>query len=100
VWLTLGGAAVAAGVAVTLFELGLTARNEFEAGGDTSSSQRNQATAYRTGTWVAWGVSGALAVTGVVLFLANPSPSSTSQRAASPAVAFDSRGVTLRLSFE
>ncbi|MGD0527774.1 MAG: hypothetical protein ABSE49_21755 [Polyangiaceae bacterium] len=98
-WVTLGGAAVAAGVALTLFELGLTARNEFEAGQDTSTSQRNQAIAYRTGTWVAWGVAGGLAATGIVLFLANPSPSSTSQRAASPTVAFDSRGVRLRLPF-
>jgi hypothetical protein len=99
VWLTFGGAAVSAGVAVTLYALGVTARNQFVSGGEMSSSEHSQAVGLRTGTWVAWSVAGALAVTGVVLYLASSEPSSTSQRAASPTVALDSRGVTVRVPF-
>lgn len=99
-WLTLGGAGLSAGVAVILFELGLTARNEFAANGlDTNRSERDQAVAFRTAAWVAWSVAGGLAATGVVLYFTNPAPSSPSQKAAATTVALDPRGVTLRMPF-
>ncbi len=98
-WLTLGGAGLSAGVAVILFELGLTARNNFAAGGEADPSQRDQAVGFRTATWVAWSIAGGLAATGVVLYFTNPAPSSPSQKAAATTVALDPRGVTLRMPF-
>jgi tetratricopeptide (TPR) repeat protein len=97
VWLVLGGAVAASGTAVVLFELGLTARNEF-ANDLTSRSLHNQAEALRAGTWIAWSVAGGLAATGVILYFTASSPA-PSQGSAGASVALDARGVTLRVGF-
>jgi hypothetical protein len=99
VWIALGGAAVAAGLALVLYERGLTARNEFVDGGSTDPSLRSQATSLRTGTWVAWSAAGVLAATGAVLYLTSSPSAPTISRASSPSVALDGRGVALRLPF-
>jgi uncharacterized protein YijF (DUF1287 family) len=82
---------------VVLFELGLTARNEF-ANDLTSRSLHNQAEALRAGTWIAWSVAGGLAATGVILYFTASSPA-PSQGSAGASVALDARGVTLRVGF-
>ena len=97
-WIVLGGAAVTSGVALVLFGLGLTARNQFEGGNDMSPSLHNEAVALRAGTWVAWTVAGGLAATGVILYF-TASPPASSQGSARASVAMDSRGVTLRVGF-
>lgn len=100
VWVALGGAAVAAGVAIVVFERGLAVRNEFVGGGSTDESLRSQATTLRTATWVAWSVAGVLAATGAVFYLTSSSSTApTSSRASGPSVALDGRGVALRLPF-
>jgi hypothetical protein len=102
-WIALGGALVAAGVAIALYEGGLTARNEFVNDGSTDPSLRNQATTLRTGTWIAWSAAGVLAATGAVFYLtSSPSTQATSpatSTASGPSVALDGRGVALRLPF-
>jgi hypothetical protein len=97
-WIVLGGAAVTSGVALVLFGLGLTARNEFDSGDDKSSSLHTQAVALRAGTWVAWTVAGGLAATGVILYF-TASPSATSQGSARASVDVNGRGVTLQVGF-
>ena len=92
-WIVLGGAAVSAGVAIYLFERGLSALHEYEDRGSTSNALHTDATNYRTGTWIAWGVAGALAVTGVVLYI------TAGRDASSPAVAIGGHGATLRVPF-
>jgi hypothetical protein len=68
-WITLGASAAFAGTAVVLGLGTLSARDAFDASGDTSASQRDQALTLRTWTNVAWVAAGAAAVTGVVLFV-------------------------------
>ena len=98
-WIALGGAAVAAGVAIVLYERGLSARNEFVYGGSTDASLRNQATTFRTGTWIAWSAAGVLAATGAVFYLTSSSSAPATSRTSGPSVALDGRGVALRLPF-
>jgi hypothetical protein len=98
VWIALGGTVVASGVAIYLFEQGLTVRNEFVSGGSTDRSLRNQAETFRTMTWVAWSVAGGLAVTAAIFYFASSSTPATS-RATAPSVAVGGQGVTLRLPF-
>jgi hypothetical protein len=97
-WIAFGGAAVASVVAIILYERGLSALNQFEKGGDYDQSLHDQATTLRTGTWVSWTVAGALAVTGVVFYLAAPSTPTTS-RASAPSIGLGGRGVTLHVPF-
>jgi len=97
VWIALGGAAVASGVAIALYEVGLSARNQFVAGGSTDASLRDQASTLRTGTWIAWIAAGGLAATGVIFFLASPAP--TTSTAGGPSVAVGGQGVTFRMPF-
>jgi len=95
VWIALGGAVVASGVAIYLFEQGLTVRNEFVSGGSTDRSLRNQAETFRTMTWVAWSVAGACAATAAIFYFASSSTPATSRAS----VAVGGQGVTLRLPF-
>jgi hypothetical protein len=97
-WIMFGGAAAASVVAIVVFEEGLAARNEFVAGGDIDRSQHDEATALRTGAWVAWGVAGGLAATGAILYFTVSSPA-LSQGSAGASVAIDRRGVTFGVRF-
>ncbi len=68
--LGLGAIALAgagAGTGIALGAMGLEARDDFDASGRTDAGARDQAIGLRTGANVAWGVAGALAVTGAVL---------------------------------
>jgi len=97
-YVALGGAAVASGIAVATYESGLSAVTQFDTGGDQDSSLRTQAENLRTATWVSWGIAGALAATGVVLFLTSPS-SSNSAAAPSTAIELLPAGVRLSVGF-
>lgn len=96
-YVAMGGAVVASGVAIATYESGLSALDQFNRGHDTSASLRSQAESMRTATWVSWGFAGALAATGVVLYLTAPSSSSAS----SPSAALEllPAGVRLRVGF-
>jgi len=72
-WVALGGVVVASGVAIALYETGLSALGRFDNSQDTDAGARNQALGDRTGSEIAWGLAGALAVTGVVLFATSSS---------------------------
>jgi tetratricopeptide (TPR) repeat protein len=98
-WALFGGAGAAAGIALVTFGIGITARNEFVKDGDKNPSLRNQALALRTTSWVAWGLAGGLAATGLVLYLATPGDTSASTGGSSASLALDARGVTLRVGF-
>ena len=97
-WIVLGGAVLASGIAFVVFEEGLAARNGFVDSGDMDSSLRDRATALRTATWLSWGVAGALAATGVVLYF-TASPPSPSRAAAGASVSLDGHGATFRVGF-
>jgi len=92
-WIAFGGTAVASGVAIYLFEQGLSSLHAFEDSGSKSPALHTDATNYRTGTWVAWGVAGGLAVTGVILYL------TAGRDTPAPAVVLDGHGATLRVRF-
>ncbi|HEY8042509.1 MAG TPA: hypothetical protein VIF15_22055 [Polyangiaceae bacterium] len=98
-WLVLGGAVVASGLAVTFYELGLAALNDFDKSGNRDASLRDKATNLRTATWVSWGLAGALAATGVVLYLNPPSTAPAKPTSGGASVALDGHGVTLRVTF-
>jgi hypothetical protein len=98
VWIALGGAVVVSGVAIALYERGLTVRNEFVNGGSIDPTLRSQATAYRAATWVAWTVAGGLAATAAIVYFTSSSTPTTS-RTTAPSVAFGAHGVTFRLFF-
>jgi tetratricopeptide (TPR) repeat protein len=96
-YVALGGAVVASGVAIATYESGVSALDEYNSGHDTSASLRSQAESMRTATWVSWGFAGALAATGVVLYLTAPSSSSASTPSA--ALELLPAGIRLRVGF-
>ncbi len=98
-YVAMGGAVVASGVAITAYAIGLSADNQFENGHETSASLRSQAESMRTATWVSWGFAGALAATGVVLYLTAPSASSPSASSPSAALELLPAGVRLHMGF-
>jgi hypothetical protein len=97
-WIAFGGAAVASGLAIVFFEVGISARNRLE-NDLTDSSLRNEATTFRAATWVTWALAGGAAVTGVVLYLSPPGKTSAPSVSSSPAVSFDGHGIALHLRF-
>jgi hypothetical protein len=92
-----GGGVVASVLAISFFELGLSARNNFEQTQDHDSSLHDQAETFRTLTWVSWSAAAICAGVGVVLYL-NETPASPT---ASPGAALEvgPRGVTLHVGF-
>jgi hypothetical protein len=96
-YVAIGGAVVASGVAITTYEIGVSALNQFSSSHDTSASFRSQAESMRTATWVSWGFAGALAATGVVLYLTAPATSSAS--APSAALELLPAGIRLHVGF-
>jgi hypothetical protein len=96
-YVAVGGAVVATGVAITTYELGLSALGQFEGGQDQSNSLRSQAENLRTATWVSWGFAGALAATGVILFLVSPSSSSADSHPT--AIELLPAGIRVRVGF-
>jgi hypothetical protein len=98
-WIAFGGAGAASIVAVAMYEVGASARNDFVNGGSTDASLHDKASTLRTATWVSWGIAGALGVTGLVLYLVPPSRGAAIRGAADAAVSVDGRGVALRVTF-
>jgi tetratricopeptide (TPR) repeat protein len=73
-WVAVGGAAVLVVAAAALGEAALNARSTFDATGDTSQADHDQAVALRTWTNVAWVAAGVAGITGAVLVLVPVSP--------------------------
>jgi len=93
-WIALGASAAFGVAGVVLGLSTLSARDAFDATGDTSESKHDQAVALRTWTNVAWVATGIAAATGVVL-LVLPS-SSPSRNAAYAELLAVPGGLTLR----
>jgi len=87
-----GAAALSSIAAVAFYEHGLSVRDDFVSHGSTSASLRDQAETFRTLTWVSWGLAGALAATGAVVWL-TATPSSSTALRVSPST------ITLSTSF-
>jgi hypothetical protein len=68
-WITLGLGAAAAGAAVGLGVAALSARDDFEASGNTDADARSSAATLRTVTNVMWGVAGVAAIAGTSLVI-------------------------------
>ncbi|HEY3820540.1 MAG TPA: PEGA domain-containing protein [Polyangiaceae bacterium] len=68
-WVSVAVAAGAAVVSAVLYAETVHARDQFEASGNADAHLRDAATAWRTATYVGYGVAGAAAGTGAVLFV-------------------------------
>jgi hypothetical protein len=68
-WIALGAAGVVAVASGVIGYEGLQARDAFEQSGETSAHAHDEAATYRTLANVGWVLTGAMAVTGVVLFV-------------------------------
>jgi hypothetical protein len=98
-WVAFGAAAVASGVAIGAYVEGVSARNEFVAKNDTDPALRDKALSLRTATWVSWGVAGACAAAGVVLYLLPPTSSAGSARSTGLSLAVGLHGVSIQAPF-
>ena len=68
-WVAVGGATVLVVAAAALGDAALNTRSTFDATGDTSQANHDQAVALRTWTNVAWVAAGVAGITGAVLLL-------------------------------
>ena len=68
-WVAVGIGVAAGGTAIGLGVAALSAKDDFEASGNTDADARSQAATLRTVTNVMWGVAGAGVVTGTILLI-------------------------------